>query len=52
LQECPMAFNDTETANWISNSSEIINPYLGNNHPKYKAGMLHCGELKDSITSK
>jgi hypothetical protein len=52
LQECPMAFNDTETANWISNSTEIINPYLGNNHPKYKAGMLHCGELKDSITSK
>ncbi len=52
LQECPMAFNDTEAANWISNNREIVNPYLGKNHPKYKAGMLHCGELKDSITSK
>jgi hypothetical protein len=52
LQECPMAFYDTVAANWISNSPEIVNPYLGKNHPIYKAGMLHCGELKDSINSK
>lgn len=52
LQECPMAFNDTEAANWISNSREIVNPYLGKKHPTYKAGMLHCGELKDSIAPK
>jgi hypothetical protein len=52
LQECPMAFYDTIAANWISNSAEIVNPYLGKNHPIYKAGMLHCGELKDSINSK
>ena len=49
LQSCPMAFNDDETANWISNNEEIVNPYLGRNHPKYKAGMLHCGEIKDTI---
>jgi hypothetical protein len=52
LQECPMAFYDTVAANWISNSPEIVNPYLGKNHPVYKGGMLHCGELKDSIISK
>jgi hypothetical protein len=40
-QYCPMAFND-QGANWLSNSSEIKNPYL----PKK---MLHCGEVKDSI---
>lgn len=52
IQECPMAFNDTETASWLSDASEIVNPYLGKKHPKYSAGMLHCGELKDSIPSK
>ncbi|MFX4520371.1 hypothetical protein ABTA72_19455, partial [Acinetobacter baumannii] len=38
---CPMAFND-QGATWLSNSSDIKNPYL----PKK---MLHCGEVKDSI---
>ena len=52
VQECPMAFNDTETASWLSDASEIVNPYLGKKHPKYSAGMLHCGDLKDSITIK
>lgn len=49
LQECPMAFNDEESANWLSNVAEIRNPYLGMHHPKYKSGMLECGEVKDSI---
>jgi hypothetical protein len=40
-QFCPMAFND-KGATWLSNSSDIRNPYL----PKT---MLHCGEVKDSI---
>jgi len=48
-QMCPMAFNETEAAYWISNSREVINPYLGKKHPKYSAGMLHCGEVTDSI---
>jgi len=52
VQECPMAFNDTETASWLSDASEIINPYLGKKHPKYSSGMLHCGDLKDSIPAK
>ena len=52
IQNCPMAFNDDEEASWLSNSSEIMNPYLGNKHPKYKATMLHCGEVKDSIILK
>lgn len=48
-QMCPMAFNDSETAFWISDRPEIVNPYLGNKHPKYASGMLHCGETKDSL---
>lgn len=52
LQECPMAFNDTETAHWISNSREILNPYLGKHHPTYGAGMLHCGEVVDSLKTQ
>jgi hypothetical protein len=49
-QVCPMAFNDNETAYWLSNDREIVNPYLGKKHPKYASGMLHCGELSDSLT--
>lgn len=49
LQECPMAFNDTETAQWLSKKSDIRNPYLGTKHPKYKSGMLECGETRDSL---
>ena len=51
-QICPMAFNDDEKAYWLSNSREIMNPYLGKKHPKYSAGMLHCGELGDSLVVK
>lgn len=51
-QTCPMAFNDTEAASWLSNSSEVVNPYLGKKHPKYSAGMLHCGEVTDSIINR
>lgn len=49
LQECPMAFNDTETGIWLSNKEDIRNPYLGLYHPKYKKGMLECGEVKDTL---
>jgi hypothetical protein len=52
LQNCPMAFNDEQGANWISTDREVVNPYLGKNHPKYKGTMLHCGEVKDSIMAK
>lgn len=52
LQHCPMAFYDTVGANWISNSQEIMNPYLGRFDPKYKSGMLHCGEVLDSTAVK
>jgi hypothetical protein len=48
-QNCPMAFGEGKEANWISDTREIINPYLGKNHPEYKATMLHCGEIKDTI---
>jgi len=47
--KCPMAFNDTEEAFWLSNTSEVINPYLGKKHPKYHAGMINCGSVTDSI---
>ena len=46
LQECPMAFDDTKTAQWISKSgedNERRNPYLGLKDPKYGKGMLKCG---------
>jgi hypothetical protein len=49
---CPMAFDDSVGANWISNSAEIVNPYLGKKHPKYHAGMINCGDVKDSILAK
>ena len=52
LQNCPMAFSDSISANWISKSSEIVNPYMGKNHPTYHAGMLACGSVKDSIVAK
>lgn len=48
-QECPMAFNDTEAAYWISPTADVRNPYLGLKHPKYKDGMLECGSPKDSL---
>jgi hypothetical protein len=48
-ENCPMAFGEGKDASWISNSNEIVNPYLGKNHPEYKGTMLHCGEIKDSI---
>jgi hypothetical protein len=52
LQNCPMAFGEEQPANWISNNSEVVNPYLGKHHPEYKAAMLHCGSVKDSLVTK
>jgi len=49
LQECAMAFNDTEPGLWLSKTSGIRNPYLGVQHPKYKSSMLECGDTKDSL---
>jgi hypothetical protein len=51
-QNCPMAFGDDKPANWLSSTSEINNPYLGKKDPKYKSGMLHCGDNMDSIYAK
>jgi Protein of unknown function (DUF3347) len=51
-QNCPMAFGEDKGANWISNTEDIINPYLGKNHPEYKGSMLHCGEIKDTIKAQ
>lgn len=51
-QNCPMAFGDNEEANWLSNTRQINNPYLGKKHPVYKSAMLHCGEVKDSIYAR
>ena len=49
LQECPMAFNDTESGLWISGADSIRNPFLGMHHPRYKSGMLKCGDNKEKI---
>jgi hypothetical protein len=46
LQECPMAFNDTEPGHWLSSQDSIRNPYLGLHHPYYKSAMIECGSNK------
>ncbi len=46
---CPMAFKDSEEAYWLSASSKIVNPYLGDKHPVYKGKMMGCGEVVDSL---
>lgn len=51
-QSCPMAFGEGQAANWISNSAQIVNPYLGKKDPEYQSAMLHCGEVLDSIMAK
>lgn len=48
-QQCPMAFNDTESAFWLSETKAVRNPYLGTMHPKYGKGMLTCGEPVDTL---
>ncbi|MGJ7029539.1 DUF3347 domain-containing protein [Niabella hirudinis] len=45
-QECPMAFGEGQSANWLSGKNEIVNPYLGTKDPKYGQTMLNCGENK------
>lgn len=42
-QHCPMANND-QGGNWISQTSEIRNPYFGDK-------MLKCGETKETLAS-
>jgi hypothetical protein len=49
VQQCPMAFNDTEIGVWLSKTEGIRNPYLGLHHPKYKGGMLECGEVRETL---
>jgi len=49
LQECPMAFNDTEPGDWLSETEDIRNPYLGLHHPKYGKAMIDCGDTKATI---
>lgn len=48
-QECPMAFGDDRSGNWISKSEEVRNPYLGTKDPKYGSTMLNCGAPKYTI---
>ncbi len=47
--KCPMAFKDSLEGYWLSNSSKVVNPYLGNKHPRYGAKMIECGEVVDSF---
>jgi hypothetical protein len=49
LQECPMAFNDEDPGHWLSPVDSIRNPYMGLHHPRYKGGMVECGETKEII---
>jgi hypothetical protein len=47
--KCPMAFKDSMEGYWLSNTSKVVNPYLGNKHPRYGAKMIECGEVVDSF---
>jgi hypothetical protein len=49
LQQCPMAFDDTQAAKWLSKKEVIRNPYLGLKDPKYGKAMLSCGETIKTI---
>jgi hypothetical protein len=49
---CPMAFKDSIEGYWLSSTSKVINPYLGNKHPVFKAKMLDCGMVVDSFPIK
>lgn len=49
LQECPMAFNDEEPGDWLSETDSICNPYMGLHHPKYGKAMIDCGQTKSTI---
>jgi hypothetical protein len=51
-QNCPMAFGEDKDASWLSNTANIINPYLGTKNPEYHATMVGCGETKDSIKAQ
>ena len=48
-QECPMALGEDQPGHWLSRNDSVRNPYLGINHPQYKATMLNCGGPKDTI---
>jgi len=48
-QSCSMAFGENKEGNWLSNTSEIINPYLGKDNSLNKSAMDSCGETKDSL---
>lgn len=45
------AFGENQGANWLSDTTLVINPYMGVNHPQYGDKKLHEGEVKDSIVS-
>ena len=47
--KCPMAFNESEEGYWLSRDSAIVNPYLGNKHPKYKGSMVTCGDVEQTV---
>lgn len=49
LNECPMAFNDTEPGDWLSTADSIRNPYMGLHHPHYGGAMIDCGSKKSTI---
>src|SRR5690606_6363972 len=50
-QQCPIAFNDTESGFWLSQNDAVRKQYHGTNHTKYGNGMLHCNETFDTLNS-
>ena len=48
-QECPMAFGEGQSGNWLSDKETIVNPYLGKKDHQHGDNMLNCGETKSVI---
>jgi len=48
-KNCPTAFGENQEGNWISDSKEIINPYLGKNNANNRSGGNSAIEIKDSL---
>jgi hypothetical protein len=48
-KNCPSAFGENQEGNWISDTKEILNPYLGKNNAINNSGGNNAIEIKDSL---
>jgi hypothetical protein len=48
-KNCPSAFGENQEGNWISDTKEILNPYLGKNNVTSNSDGSNAIEIKDSL---